>query len=99
KSGAKLMDFGLAKGLALPAAAGAGTGDKSANAPLLSAAITASGPSPGSPLTTAGSILGTIPYMSPGQIESKDADARSDILPLGAGLYQAGSRRRAFRRH
>src|SRR6266576_4283399 len=52
KSGAKLMDFGLAK----PAALGASS---SASAPLLSAARTMTGASPVSPLTTAGSIVGT----------------------------------------
>ncbi|MGA7906868.1 MAG: serine/threonine-protein kinase, partial [Candidatus Sulfotelmatobacter sp.] len=53
KSGAKLMDFGLAKPT-LPGTSSA------TSAPLLSAAQTMSGPSPASPLTTAGSIVGTI---------------------------------------
>jgi serine/threonine protein kinase len=90
KAGAKLMDFGLAK----PAFAGA-TG--SASAPLLSAARTMSGPSPVSPLTTAGAIVGTIQYMSPEQIEGKEADARADIFALGAVLYEMATRTRAFR--
>src|SRR3984885_9673469 len=81
KAGAKLMDFGLAK----PAFAGA-TGSESA--PLLSGARTMSGPSPVSPLTTAGAIVGTIQYMSPEQIEGKEADARSHIFALGAVLYE-----------
>src|SRR6201988_2093105 len=89
KSGAKLMDFGLAK----PAPLGAsGVG----SAPLLSAARTMSGPSPASPLTTAGSIVGTIQYMSPEQIEGKEADARSDIFAFGAVLYEMATGKRAF---
>src|SRR5438270_8792907 len=83
------MDFGLAKPAAIGAAA-AGT------APLLSAARTTSGPSPVSPLTSAGSIVGTIQYMSPEQIEGKDADARSDIFALGAVLYEMATGKRAF---
>lgn len=68
KSGAKLMDFGLAKTAAadLPG---------SNAAPLLSAAETFSGPSPLSPLTTTGTIVGTVQYISPEQIEGKEADA------------------------
>ncbi len=89
KAGAKLMDFGLAK----PALSGP-TG--SASAPLLSAARTMSGPSPVSPLTTAGAIVGTIQYMSPEQIEGKEADPRSDIFALGAVLYEMATGTRAF---
>jgi eukaryotic-like serine/threonine-protein kinase len=89
KSGAKLMDFGLAK----PALAGT---PGSASAPPLSAARTMSGPSPASPLTIAGSIVGTIQYMSPEQIEGKEADAASDIFAFGAVLYEMATGRRAF---
>ena len=89
KSGAKLMDFGLAK----PAPACA---PGSVSAPLLSAARTMSGPSPASPLTTAGSIVGTIQYMSPEQIEGREADAASDIFAFGAVLYEMATGRRAF---
>ena len=89
KSGAKLMDFGLAKPT-LPGTAGAGS------APLLSAARTMSGPTPVSPLTTAGVIVGTIQYMAPEQIEGKEADARSDIFAFGAVLYEMATGKRAF---
>jgi Tol biopolymer transport system component/tRNA A-37 threonylcarbamoyl transferase component Bud32 len=87
KSGAKLMDFGLAK----PAASGPGA----ATAPLVSAAVTLTSPQ-ASPLTTAGAIVGTIQYMSPEQIEGKEADARSDIFAFGAVLYEMITGRRAF---
>jgi eukaryotic-like serine/threonine-protein kinase len=89
KSGTKLMDFGLAKPASLGAAG-------SGSVPLLSAARTMSGPTPASPLTTAGSIVGTIQYMSPEQIEGKEADARADIFAFGAVLYEMAMGKRAF---
>jgi Tol biopolymer transport system component len=84
KSGAKLMDFGLAKATL-------------ANAPPVSSlAMTMSGPSAGQPLTAQGMVIGTFQYMSPEQVEGKEADARSDIFALGAVLYEMASGRRAF---
>jgi Tol biopolymer transport system component len=92
QGGAKLMDFGLAKPLGTPAApSGSGSAP-----PSFTAATTMSGPSPLSPLTTAGSIIGTIQYMSPEQIEGKEADARSDIFAFGAVLYEMVAGKRAF---
>jgi eukaryotic-like serine/threonine-protein kinase len=86
KSGAKLMDFGLAK--AAPAQ----------QPPASSLTMTLSGPSAGQlqPLTAQGMVLGTFQYMSPEQLEGKEADARSDIFALGAVLYEMASGRRAF---
>ncbi len=89
--GAKLMDFGLAKPLGIPTAASG-----SASAPSFTAAATLSGPSPLTPLTTAGSVIGTIQYMSPEQIEGKEADARSDIFAFGAVLYEMVMGKRPF---
>ena len=92
KSGAKLLDFGLAKPAAMGAAAAPGTGA----AILLSAAMTTSSPSPHSPLTQQGSVVGTIQYMSPEQIQGMEADARSDIFAFGAVLYEMATGTRAF---
>src|ERR1700674_439870 len=91
QGGAKLMDFGLAKPIGASAAkSGSGA------APSFTAVATLSGPSPLSPLTTAGSIIGTIQYMSPEQIEGKEADARSDIFAFGAVLYEMLTGKRPF---
>jgi eukaryotic-like serine/threonine-protein kinase len=92
KSGAKLLDFGLAKPLTAMVASSA-----SSSAPSFTAAKTLSGPSPAvSPLTSHGTMVGTIQYMSPEQIEGKDADARSDIFAFGAMLYEMASGKRPF---
>ncbi len=87
KSGAKLMDFGLARatGLAGPASASG----------MTAAALTES-PTVAQPLTAEGSIVGTFQYMSPEQLEGKEADARSDLWALGCVLYEMATGRRAF---
>jgi Tol biopolymer transport system component len=82
KSGAKLMDFGLAKGV-MPQTPISG----------LTATLTSSH---ATPLTQQGTIVGTFQYMSPEQVEGKEADARSDTFGLGAVLYEMVSGRRAF---
>src|SRR5690242_9439075 len=87
-SGAKLLDFGLAKAAVANAAA-------SDSLPSFTAARTQSGPSP-SPITQQGTIVGTYQYMAPEQIEGREADTRSDIFALGAVLYEMASGRRAF---
>jgi len=75
KTGAKLLDFGLAK-----MAPGLSPGSRTAT----------------SPLTDSGSLVGTFQYMSPEQLEGREADARSDIFAFGAVLYEMATGRPAF---
>src|SRR6516165_4278462 len=79
-SGAKLLDFGLAK----PAAA------------LMSGVTMSAAAMPTSPVTEEGTIVGTFHYMSPEQVEGKELDGRSDIFSLGAVLYEMLTGKRAF---
>ncbi|MBI3646946.1 MAG: protein kinase, partial [Acidobacteriales bacterium] len=77
----KVLDFGLAK---------------------RSVAFTASGPQPdgnsgNSTVTVTGTIMGTLPYMSPEQAVGEDVDARSDIFSLGASLYEMATGKPPFR--
>ncbi len=80
KSGAKLLDFGLAKLRAPEKGTGAAT-------PLPSEAAT---------LTVEGTILGTFQYMAPEQLHGKDTDGRADIFSFGATLYEMACGRKAF---
>jgi eukaryotic-like serine/threonine-protein kinase len=82
KSGAKLMDFGLAKP-SVPVAQS-------------SSELTQTLAAPTHPLTAQGSIVGTFQYMSPEQVEGKEIDARSDIFSLGGVLYEMATAKRAF---
>ena len=75
-TGAKVLDFGLAKYEPEALAPDDATQQK--------------------PLTEEGTILGTPQYMAPEQLETRPADARTDIFALGVILYEMISGRRAF---
>ena len=81
KAGAKLLDFGLAK-LRPPGTVGM-TG--------VSVSQTRS-----APLTGSGTILGTLQYMAPEQVEGKEASAQADIFAFGAVVYEMVTGARAF---
>jgi hypothetical protein len=95
KSGAKLLDFGLAKPLGATVASGTGG---SSSASVLAAALTQTmpSPSPATPLSTAGAVIGTVQYMSPEQIQGVEADARSDIFSFGVMLFEMVTGKRTF---
>jgi eukaryotic-like serine/threonine-protein kinase len=80
KSGAKLLDFGLAK-------TNARTSEAAGGSVLPTAAPT---------LTGQGMFLGTIPYMSPEQLRGLPVDSRTDLFSLGVVLYEMVTRQRPF---
>jgi serine/threonine-protein kinase len=81
KSGAKLLDFGLAK-FQQPGARGR--------------VVASSAPTESAQLTGKGTIVGTLQYMAPEQLEGKEADARTDIFALGSVIYEMTTGQRAF---
>ena len=80
KTGAKLLDFGLAKSAA----------------PVVAASGLSMQPTTPHNMTAQGTILGTFQYMAPEQIEGLEADARTDIFAFGALLFEMMTGRTAF---
>jgi serine/threonine protein kinase len=80
KSGAKLLDFGLAK-----------LRQQASPSVPISQVSTAAGA-----ITAPGMILGTLQYMAPEQVEGKAADARADIFAFGGVIYEMATGKKAF---
>jgi eukaryotic-like serine/threonine-protein kinase len=81
KSGTKLLDFGLAK-----------LKQEVAPANVQPSEL----PTANDPLTAQGTIVGTLQYMAPEQLEGKEVDARTDIFAFGIVVYEMATGKRAF---
>src|SRR6202521_6043068 len=81
KSGTKLLDFGLAKLKQEVAPANVSISEL---------------PTARDPLTVQGTILGTLQYMAPEQVEGNEVDARTDIFAFGAVVYEMATGKKGF---
>ena len=79
----KILDFGLAK--LIEAASSSITSEDAATAVM-----------PAQPMSAAGTVMGTVGYMSPEQALGKTVDQRSDIFSFGCILYEASTGKKAF---
>jgi eukaryotic-like serine/threonine-protein kinase len=92
-TGAKLLDFGLAKTTPTLGGTVAAVSGMTPSTPTMTIVELSS---PAKPLTREGTVVGTFHYMAPEVLQGVEADARSDVFSLGCVLYEMVTGRRAF---
>jgi eukaryotic-like serine/threonine-protein kinase len=94
-SGAKLLDFGLAKPVTtlLGSQAISNQGNLTPHMPTVNLSTLKATPAV---VTQQGTIVGTFQYMAPEVLQGREADGRSDIFSFGCVLYETITAKRAF---